>query len=260
MPDDKDKYVLARIMMRAALPLAKVLIEDDPKMKKKLEGFNAVVQFEVKGYDDLVTVMNFTDGVVDFAFTRHENPDVNFVFKDPGQLNKFFGGKVAMPVIKGMFKLGIVMKVVPLLLGLTLLLPTKKPKDPAKKYMKVKLLFYMLSSALSQMNKAGDEEFVEFCEKMPDRIIQWSCPPDGPYAYLRIKYGKSKAGRGLYTRKKPFIDMQFNGVDSAIKVLTNELDLVDAVRYGHLLQLGSPEYGAKLGSYMLKIDKWIQEA
>jgi len=54
--------------------------------------------------------------------------------------------------------------------------------------------------------------------------------------------------------------MQFNGVDSAIKVLTNELDLVDAVRYGHLMQVGSPEYGAKLGSYMLKIDKWIQEA
>ncbi len=257
MPD--DKYVLARIMLRAAIPLAKVLIEDDPKMRENYRGFNSVVQFEVKGSEDLVAVMNFVDGIPEFSFERHENPDVNFVFKNAGQLNKFFAGKIAMPKIKGMLKLGILLKVVPLLLGLTLLLPSKKPKDPAKRRLKVKLLFYMLSSALSQMNKAGDEEFKEFTEKMPDRVIQWTCLPDGPYAYLRIKRGKTKAGRGLYTRRKPFIDMQFKDVDCAIKVLTNEVDLIVAVKDGYLTQIGSPEYGAKLGSYMLKIDQWIRE-
>ena len=260
MPD--DKYVLSRIMLRAAIPLTRVLIEDDPKMREKYRGFDKVVQFGVKGSEDLVTVLNFVDGIPEFSFKRHDNPDVNFVFKSASHVNKFLGGKVTMlPKIEGFFsEFGTVMKVVPLLLGLTLLLPNKKPKDPVKRELKVKLLFYMLSSGLSQMNKAGDEEFNEFTEKMPDRVIQWTCLPDGPNAYIRIKRGKTKAGRGLYTRRKPFIDMQFESVDSAIKVLTNEVDLVDAVKEGYLSQIGSPEYGAKLGSYMLKIDQWIREA
>ena len=256
MPD-KD-YILARIMMRAALPLAKVLIEDNEKMRKKYKGFNAVAQFEVKDSKDLVTQLNFRDGIPEVLFERHEKPDVNFIFKTPRQLNAFFAGKPAVPKIKGLTKLGILLKVVPLLLGLTLLLPTKIPKDPEKRRLKVKLLFYMLPAALSQLNKAGDDEFVEFCKKMPDRIIQWSCPPSGPYAYLRIKQGKTKAGRGLYTRRRPFIDMQFNGIDNAIKVLTNQVDLLQAIREGYLAQEGSPEYGMYLGNFMLKIDSWIK--
>ncbi len=257
MPD-KD-YILARIMLRAAVPLAKVLVEDDPKMREKYRGFNKIAQFEVKGSDDLVTQLKFEDGIPKPIFERDPNPDVAFIFKSARQLNAFFAGKPAIPKIKGLTKIGILLKVVPLLLGLTLLLPNKLPKDPAKKRLKVKLLFYMLSSALSQMNKAGDEEFVEFTKKMPDRIIQWTCLPDGPYAYLRINRGKTKAGRGLYGRRRPFIDMQFNGIDNAIKVLTNQVDLLQAIREGYLVQEGSPEYGMYLGNFMLKIDAWIKE-
>ncbi|MBN2225410.1 MAG: hypothetical protein JW765_12090 [Deltaproteobacteria bacterium] len=258
MPD-KD-YILARIMLRAAVPLVKVLIEDDPKMREKYRGFNKIVQFEVKGNDDLVTQLKFEDGIPQTTFERDDNPDLAFIFKSAKQLNAFFAGKAAVPKIKGFTKIGILLKVVPLLLGLTLLLPTKLPKDPQKKTLKVKLLFYMLSSGLSQMNKAGYEEFNKFTEKMPDRVIQWSCLPDGPYAYLRIKFGKTKAGRGLYTRRRPFIDMQFNGVDNAIKVLTNQVDLVQAIMDGYLVQEGSPEYGKDLGSFMLTIDSWIKQA
>jgi hypothetical protein len=257
MPD-KD-FILARIMLRAAVPLAKVLIEDDPKMREKYRGFNKVVQFEVKGNDELVTQLRFEDGIPKPSFERDENPDVAFIFKSDKQLNAFFAGKPAIPKIKGLTKIGVLLKVVPLLLGLTLLLPTKLPKDPDKKRMKVKLLFYMLSSGLSQMNKAGYKEFNEFAQKMPDRVIQWTCLPDGPYAYLRIKFGKTKAGRGLYTRRRPFIDMQFNGVDNAIKVLTNQVDLVEAIATGLLYQEGSPEYGKDLGGFMLTIDSWIKQ-
>jgi hypothetical protein len=258
MPD-KD-YILARIMLRAAVPLAKVLVEDDPKMREKYRGFNKIVQFEVKGNDDLITQLKFEDGIPKPIFERDENPDVAFIFKSAKQLNAFFAGKPAIPKIKGLTKIGVLLKVVPLLLGLTLLLPTKLPKDPDKKRLKVKLLFYMLSSGLSQMNKAGYEDFNEFTRKMPDRVVQWSCLPDGPYAYLRIKLGKTKAGRGQYTRRRPFIDMQFNGVDNAIKVLTNQVDLVQAIADGYLFQEGSPEYGKDLGNFMLTIDAWIKQA
>ena len=133
MPD-KD-YILARVMLRAAVPLAKVLIEDDPKTREKYKGFTAVAQFEVKDSKDLVTQLNFKDGIPEILFERHENPDINFIFKNAKQLNAFFAGKIAMPKIKGLTKVGILLKVVPLLLGLTLLLPTKIPKKPELKYM-----------------------------------------------------------------------------------------------------------------------------
>ena len=54
--------------------------------------------------------------------------------------------------------------------------------------------------------------------------------------------------------------MQFDGVDNAIKVLTNQVDLVQAIIEGYLVQEGSPEYGKDLGKFMLTIDSWIKES
>ena len=74
-----------------------------------------------------------------------------------------------------------------------MLMPDADPKDPAKRALKVKLLLFMVTSALSQLNKSGEPTMAKLVAESPDRIYQWIVE-GGPSAYLRMKAGKSKAG------------------------------------------------------------------
>ena len=94
--------------------------------------------------------------------------------------------------------------------------------------------------------------------KQPERIYQWSVNGEDIACYLKIKAGKTKAGRGMYTRRKPFVHMKFDGVDGALPVLTNEIDAIQATAKGLVSNDGSPEYGGKIGDFMLKIANMLK--
>ena len=142
----------------------------------------------------------------------------------------------------------------PLLLGLKILLPSVRPEDPVKQALKVKLMLYMVTNALSQLNKAGDEEFMKITKNSPDRIFQWTVK-DGPAAYLRMKNGKTKAGRGTYTRRRPFVHMIFPNMDGAFKVLTSQAPLVEAVKLGYVVTEGAMEGSKEIGYQMQRIEE-----
>ncbi len=252
-----DRDVLAaRILLRGALPLLKVILEEDSAKGAKFAGVNAVVQFAVTG-SDLGSCLEWIDGVLNIKHEIHPNPTIAFRFSTPAKLVAFLTGKTAIPKIGGWYRLGLLLKVVPLLLSLKILLPSVIPTDPARKALKVKLLLYMVTTALSQLNKGGEPEMVAFCAKSPDRIYQWSVLPDGPCAYVRMKAGKTKAGRGTYARRRPFVHMRFNGIDGAFAVLTSQVDTVQAVKEGHLDLDGSPEYAKEIGIFMKRIEGLI---
>ena len=76
-------------------------------------------------------------------------------------------------------------------------------------------------------------------------------------AYLRIKAGKSKAGRGTYTKRRPFVHMKFNGIEGAFPVVMNDVDMVTAIKKGYLTVEGSPEYGRDIGDFMVRIQELV---
>ena len=154
-------------------------------------------------------------------------------------------------------KVGLLIKVFSVLLGLKVLMPDAKPKSVDQAKLKVKMTLYMVSTALSQLNKSGDPDMVKWTSKQPERIYQWSVEPEGIACYLRIKAGKSKAGRGYYTRRKPFVHFKFNGVDGALPILTNEAEIVQAVANGLVEIEGSPEYGGQIGDFMVCIGNMV---
>ncbi len=252
-----DRDVLAaRILLRGALPLLKVILQENADRAAKFAGLNAVVQFAVKD-SELGSYLVWTDGELDVKHEIHPDPTVAFRFKTPAKLVAFLTGKTVLPSISGWYHVGLLAKVVPLLLSLKLLMPDVVPTDPDKKALKVKLLMYMVTTALSQLNKGGEPDMVKFCAKSPDRIYQWSVVPDGPHAYLRVKAGKTKSGRGVYTRRRPFVHMRFNGVDGAFAVMTSQVDTVEAVKVGHLDLDGSPEYAKEIGIFMKRVEGLI---
>jgi hypothetical protein len=250
----EKELLVSRIFLRAVLPVIKVMLEDDPKTKARFAGVNAVVQFVAE--DDSGPVgayLEFSNGAFKVVQGMADQADLTFGFPNVGKMNAMFAGKPVRPSIKGFRNFGLLIKVFGLLLGLKILMPNAKPKTPDQARLKVKMTLYMVTTALSQLNKAGDPEMAKWTAKQPDRIYQWSCEPEGIACYLRVKAGKTKAGRGYYTRKKPFVHMKFNGAANALPVLSNSIDSLQAMAKGLLTNDGSPEYGVQIGDFMLKI-------
>jgi hypothetical protein len=257
-PTVDESRLVARILLRAAVPLMKVLLAEDPKLAARYRGWNRRVQFEVRGDDELACHLLFSDGVLEVLPERCAAPDVSFVFTDARSLKAFFTGRLALPRIRGLFShLGTVLKLLPLLLRMTILLPSKLPTDPAQRALKVKMTLYMATVALSQMNKAGHAAMRKLTRHMPNRIFQWTVQPDGPYVYLRICRGRTKAGRGIYTRCRPFVNMIFASPEAAFLIMTRQIDLLEAVKQNYLATDGSPEYIRDLSDIMKKLEDMI---
>ena len=252
MPD--ETLLISRICLRAVLPVAKVLVEEDPKTAARFADVNAVVQFRAAHEDGPIGAhLRFTDGRCEVIQELVEKPDIEFLFSSPAKMNALFAGKPVIPAIRGWTRVGLLYKVLLLLLKLKLLLPKKKPGNPLDARLKVKMTLYMATTALSQLNKAGDPDMTKWTGKQPERIYQWSVDGEDIACYLKVKAGKSKAGRGQYTRRTAFVHTKFRSIDDAIPLLANEIDTVEAMRQGLVSVEGSPEYGGQASDFMLRI-------
>ncbi len=251
------ELMTARIFLRAVLPVIKVLVTDDPKINNKFTDVSARVQFRAKDpAGDIGACLVFDRGDFQVEQGVSDAADITFSFGSVASMNAMFAGKPALPKIKGLLKVGLLIKVLTLLMALKVLMPNNRPTDPAKKRLKVKMTFYMITTALSQYNKGGDPEMVKWTSTQPERIYQITVDDDIA-AYLRVKAGKSKAGRGRYTKRRPFVHMKFNGVDGALPVVLNDVDMVTAVKKGYLSVDGPPEYGRDIGDFMMRIQELI---
>ena len=110
----------------------------------------------------------------------------------------------------------------------------------------------MLSSGISQLNKMGHPAIRDWTSKSPDRVYQWAVEghPECT-AYLRIKAGKSRAGRGEYKRSKPFFCMKFDTAQHALMILLGTGDMLQMTKDKQLIREGAPEFGAMIGDYMM---------
>jgi hypothetical protein len=247
--------ITARLFVRAALPVMKVVLQDDPRMARKFRGVTAPVVLAARTGEGLYgACLNFTDGVLSFSEDLPENPPLSLLFPNLEKMNDMLSGGKSLPSIKG--GLGhplLLVKTLTLLLSLKLMMPSARPSDPAKRAMKVKMALYMITTALSTLNKLEDPKMKAWTTKQPDRIYQFSVEPvekSGIAAYLRVKAGQSKAGRGVYTRRRPFVHFRFSSVDGALKVLLNDVEFVSGVEQGCVRIDGSPEYAAQLNDFM----------
>lgn len=248
-----------RLILRSILPLIKVLPDERPFFKTILKKASGVVQFAAKDSEQAAYVL-FGDGTITVVQGRHEKPGITLTFKTLNDLNTFFAGGLALPSISGLLGLPAFVRLLPFLLKLTILLPNKLPKEPAERALKVKLLLYMVTNALSQLNKGGDPDVTKMTRTSPDRVFQWTVEGGGPAAYLRIKAGHSKAGRGTYTRRRPFVHFLFPHVEGAFQVLTQQAALVDAVKQGFVRTEGAMEYSKEIGVLMQRIERIVTGA
>jgi hypothetical protein len=251
----------AKLFFNAAFPVMRVVLEDDPVMKARFARVKAVVQIGAKnpGGEEgfLACHLVFDRGSLSVVQGPVENPDIALTFSTVAKMNAMFRGGASLPAIRGLGRLGTLIKVFSLLMSLMLMMPSSRPKEPDKRRLKVKMCLYMITRALSSYNKLGDPGMAEWCRRQPDRIYQFRVDgPGGPgaepavAAYLRVKAGKSKSGHGIYTRRSPFVLFHFFSVDGALKVLLKDVGFVEGVEQGCVEIVGSPEYAMYLNDYM----------
>ena len=254
----KKDLLIAELNIKAVFPVLKVLLKDDPKTANKFKDVKANIVFRAKddsGYVGANLVFNNCDLIVEPEPV--EEADIIFSFGSVAKMNTFLKGGIALPPIKGFTKFKLLVNFVTTLLMLKLMMPNVRPKDDHKKYLKVKLALYMVSTALSKLNKSGHKEMNAWTGRQPDRIYQMSVEGTDIAVYLRVKAGKTKAGRGFYKRKRPFVHMKFSSVDGALKVLLKDAEFVEAVDKKYITIEGSPEYAANINDFMMTIQGLI---
>lgn len=252
-----------RIVCHSVLPLMRVLYDEkqDSPIYRLLRRVEGSFQFAVRDGEN-GACLTFAGGGCTVNPGVNPDADIAITFRDAAAMNAMFTGgrpsEIGMPGLKGLWRLPLLVKTLPLLLGLTLLMPDKQPRDEKTRRLKLRLIMYMVANALSQLNRGGDADMARWTAKQPDRIYQFSVQPGGePAAYLRVKAGQTKAGRGIYTRKAPFIHMKFNGLDGAYRVFAENKETVSAMADGDLRLEGSPEYGGALGSFMVRVSNLL---
>ncbi|MDR0784366.1 MAG: hypothetical protein LBE74_00575 [Treponema sp.] len=257
----QQDIITAKLFFNAAFPVMKVVLEDDPTMKARFQDVQAVVQIsaflERVGGEALACRLVFDKGqfsvVQGAAGATDKKPDVVLAFSSLAKMNTMFRGGLALPSIKGLGKLGLLLKVFSLLMSLMLMMPSSRPKDPARQRLKVKMSLYMITRALSVYNKLGDPVMSEWCRRQPERIYQFVVDDGGNPSvacYLRVKAGRSKSGHGVYTRRSPFVLFHFFSVEGALKVLLKDVAFVEGVEQGCVEIVGSPEYAMYLNDFM----------
>lgn len=259
MPSDEVRYT-NKVFMAGALPLMKTIAKDVPELNKKFQGVNAVYQVSamVNAEDKEAVHFIVEDGewkVKLGEYLGQEKIDGELAFSSMEKMNAFMKGdmtKLPKMKIKSLSKF---LKFMQVLLKMSALLGIKNPDDVKTEEEKVllcKLYFYLLSSGISQLNKLGHPAIHEWTSKSPDRCYQWEVVghPECT-AYIRIKAGKSRAGRGEYKRAKPFFNMKFDTPTSALAILMGTGDMFQMTANQNLMMEGGPEFGVQIGDYMM---------
>lgn len=256
-----DDFYTARLFLDAVLPLFKELAMSEKKAL--FDKQSGVIQVSVKTTRGIWgTHFVLTEGEMTTVLGTHEEPDVELHFPTISKFNGFFKGtSKRLPKITGFRRPRLLIATFITLLRMASLLGAKEaPKKEAEQKQLVKMLFYLLSSGISTLNKADHPEVKAWTKPSPDRVYAWLVESDEELAaHIRIKAGKSRSARGRYQRSQPFLTMRFADPASALGILLQTEDLLAMTMDEKLVMEGAPEYGAKLGDLMMLVGSYIQE-
>lgn len=257
-----DNMYSEKLFLNAVIPLMKEVALRTP-LKKSFEGKSGIIQISTRaGEEKWGTHFVVENGEIKTQLGLSEiSPDVELSFSSLEKFIAFFKGSTkSLPKIHGFTKPGLLIATFKTLLKMSSLLGAKEaPKEEEVKILTTRLYFYLLSGGISVLNKCGHPEVSRWTAVSPDRVYGWSVDgQEDVSAYLRIKAGKSKAARGKYTRSKPFFNMRFADIDSALAILLQTGDLLTMTAEHKLIMEGAPEFGAKIGDYMMLVGKYVQ--
>ena len=254
----ENQLYASTVFFKAAIPLLKVVANEVPALGNKFKNKTFTLQLSAHdGKEKYATHFEIENGEWQAKpGVVHENPTIELSFPNIDHFIKFMAGKTKkLPKLKGVKNLGTFVSVMRLLLKMASLLQAKNlPKKEEDRKLLVKLYFYLLSAGISRLNKAGHKEIHEWALKSPDRVYAFQVDGEEDLAaWIRVKAGNSRAGRGKYERCMPFFCLRFSSIEYALDILLQKGDMLEYTKASKLIMDGAPEFGAQLGSFMMTI-------
>lgn len=250
------------VFLGAVIPVLKPIVAAKPELARGFAHRTAVVQISALTPDGvsvdgraprLATHLVIDDGELGVKLGPHAAPNVEIEFSSPTKLNAFFTGGVALPRIRGLAgNVPVLVATVRSLLAMASLLGASEPlDDPREQALLTQCMFYLLTSGISQLNRAGHPRLRKWSGWQPDRVYQLKVDGDPELAaFVRVKAGRTRSARGLYTRSRPFFAMAFDSPRSALGILLDVDDMIESTVASKIVMQGAPEYGAELGELM----------
>lgn len=246
-----EELIRANIFLYTILPLLEVIVEEDKKMKNMIKKWNCVVQFEVEE-GNLSAHLIFSEGKLKVKRGYHPHPSISLIFKDVVKLNENISGKKVIPKIKGIWHIFLLLKVMKLLNSLNILKPESEVTDEEKKRLKVRLLLYTVTNALSELAQR-DEYAQRLLQTVNNKIVQWKIKPNGPYVYANIDKSGIKTNIGIY-EKRPYLLIEFPTLHTAYQLFCGKIDPLEASGKRIIHQRGPAEFGLKIAQLMKRVD------
>jgi len=266
-PVSQNDLYAARVFFNSALPLLKVVIDQSPELRKKFAGKSFVFQVaalypEAEG-GKMATHLKAENGVLTCHVSEiHPSPDIEFLFPDLHQFIRFFSGKgKPLPKMKGAAsRFGIFLSLMQALLKMAgLLQAAEPPKSAEDRALLVMLYFYLLSNGISQLNKAGEPKIRAWALNSPDRTYAFAVSGYPLLqSYIRVKEGRTKAGRGAYPRCQPFLTLRFDSPEHALDILMGRGGMIDYMANQYLTVEGAPEFAALLGEFLFLVGDYAK--
>lgn len=256
---DRETLYSTELFLYAVCPLLKTILEDRPALQTAWQKKRTVAQISCLEQDGKKAIHYiFENGACTPKKGVSEEPiDIELEFKSPEHLCSFFKGKLLpLPKMKGALKhFSAFLNFMKLLLVMSGLLGAKTaPKKIEDQKLLVKCMFYLLSRGISLLNKLGHPAAAAWAAASPDRVYAWEVEGEPELsAWLRVCKGHTKARRGLYTKSIPFFTMKFDSPKSALGILQETDDMIEATIQQRLIMVGGPEFGAQLGDLMLTV-------
>ncbi len=256
-------WLKARVHLRVVLPLLEVVArerEDVAARVKSLEG-----RIAIRGpSDDLASTIVLANGGIRIL-PEANDPDVTCTFKDAEALDAFFSGKPALPSIRGGLRHPLLLAKTAALLSTLRVLQPRPPNElahesPAQKALRVRLVLYLVTAAISRLAKDGFAPAVDLARDSPERIYQWTVEGSDVGAFVRVERGRIRSGRGTYRHREPFVAFSFRDMNAAHRVITAEASQMTSYTERLVTTSGSPEYVRKVTLLMQKVDALMLES
>ncbi|HOP69539.1 MAG: hypothetical protein WBK48_05370 [Dethiobacteria bacterium] len=227
--DNAWETVLARLHLRAILPVIEDIAPVDQVIKELTAGWNVRIQFQMAGGDPATTLI-FQNGTLKTSREKVPGPKVVLTFKDARFVNEVFQNKTKKSPTPNIVALGHLSKLLKLDQVLGRLEHYLRPeeaflKDPDNLKFCVELTLKVLAYGIKEVAE-HDPEMRPVVEHLPNGTIEIRVK-EGPAVHASIKDGIFSPGIG--PAEKPNAVLEIQDLETAWKMLQGDLDLFAAV-------------------------------
>ena len=233
--EEAKEMVLARLHLRAVLPLLEEIAKTDEVLAKETKGWNGVLQFQLAGGEP-ATALIFDNGKLSvYKGSYPGRRKVTLTFKDAKTLNEVFQGKSNKPPIPNVMALLHMKKLLKINNVMKRLEHYLKPethmlKDKVFFEECVKLAVYVMAFGVKEVGE-HDPELKANSPYLPDGTLALNVL-GGPSANITIINGKFYPVKGM--SRKPNALLEIKDIETAWDMIQGKLDVFAATGRGDI--------------------------